>query len=53
MAGGYAENIDDVVDIHYATVLAALALWGFGTRDAPLRVEKHERAHLGAGGSRG
>jgi acetoin utilization deacetylase AcuC-like enzyme len=24
MAGGYAENIDDIVDIHFATVLAAL-----------------------------
>jgi len=28
MAGGYADNIDDIVDIHFATVAAALALWG-------------------------
>jgi hypothetical protein len=23
MAGGYAEDVDDIVDIHYATVAAA------------------------------
>jgi len=28
MAGGYADNIDDVVDIHFATVSLALELWG-------------------------
>ena len=28
MAGGYAENIDDVVDIHFETVRLALSLWG-------------------------
>ncbi len=28
MAGGYAENIDDVVDIHFATVNAALERFG-------------------------
>lgn len=28
MAGGYAENIDDVVDIHFATVSAALERFG-------------------------
>jgi len=27
MAGGYAENIDDIVDIHFATVSTALELW--------------------------
>ena len=27
MAGGYADDIDDIVDIHYATVTLALALW--------------------------
>jgi acetoin utilization deacetylase AcuC-like enzyme len=36
MAGGYAEDIDDVVDIHFATVVAALdrhaGLAGIGTR---------------------
>ncbi len=31
MAGGYAENIDDIVDIHFATVHQALAL----AADAP------------------
>jgi acetoin utilization deacetylase AcuC-like enzyme len=33
MAGGYAENIDDVVDIHLATV--SIALGRFACRDAP------------------
>lgn len=28
MAGGYAENVDDIVDIHYATVTTALDVWG-------------------------
>ena len=28
MAGGYAENVDDIVDIHFATVALALALTG-------------------------
>ena len=28
MAGGYAKDIADVVDIHYATIRCALALWG-------------------------
>jgi acetoin utilization deacetylase AcuC-like enzyme len=27
MAGGYAERIEDVVDIHFATVALALARW--------------------------
>jgi len=27
MAGGYADDIDDIVDIHYATVTLALDLW--------------------------
>ncbi len=30
MAGGYADNVEDVVDIHFATVTIALSL--FGTR---------------------
>jgi acetoin utilization deacetylase AcuC-like enzyme len=28
MAGGYADDIDDIVDIHFATVTIALELWG-------------------------
>lgn len=28
MAGGYADNIDDIVDIHFATVSIALEHWG-------------------------
>src|SRR4030095_1011097 len=28
MAGGYADNIDDIVDIHFETVRLALSLWG-------------------------
>lgn len=28
MAGGYADNIDDIVDIHFATVAIALEHWG-------------------------
>jgi acetoin utilization deacetylase AcuC-like enzyme len=28
MAGGYAENVDDVVDIHFATVSLAIELFG-------------------------
>jgi acetoin utilization deacetylase AcuC-like enzyme len=28
MAGGYADRIDDIVDIHFATVALALELWG-------------------------
>ncbi len=27
MAGGYADDVDDIVDIHFATVSAALARW--------------------------
>lgn len=27
MAGGYADDIDDIVDIHFATIAIALALW--------------------------
>jgi hypothetical protein len=27
MAGGYADSIDDIVDIHFATVAMALELW--------------------------
>ena len=34
MAGGYAENIDDIVDIHFATVLAALDLYAPGVTAA-------------------
>jgi acetoin utilization deacetylase AcuC-like enzyme len=30
MAGGYADNIDDIVDIHFATVSLAFELFGFG-----------------------
>jgi len=30
MAGGYADNIDDIVDIHFATVSLALEQWGNG-----------------------
>ena len=30
MAGGYAERIEDVVDIHFATVSLALERWGMG-----------------------
>jgi acetoin utilization deacetylase AcuC-like enzyme len=30
MAGGYAEDIDDVVDIHYATVATAWSMFGDG-----------------------
>ena len=33
MAGGYAENVDDIVDIHFATVKIALAIEA-GTRPA-------------------
>ncbi len=28
MAGGYAENVDDVVDIHFATIALAVECWG-------------------------
>jgi hypothetical protein len=28
MAGGYADDIDDIVDIHFATVSIALEQWG-------------------------
>ena len=34
MAGGYADNIDDIVDIHFATVATALAHFA-GANDAP------------------
>ena len=37
MAGGYAEDIDDIVDIHFATVCAALD-----------RLDRQERARLSA-----
>jgi acetoin utilization deacetylase AcuC-like enzyme len=30
MAGGYAESVDDIVDIHFATVTLALDLWRRG-----------------------
>lgn len=39
MAGGYAADIDDIVDIHHATVLAAARfarLWSAHTRHLPL-----------------
>ena len=32
MAGGYAEDVDDVVDIHFATVAAALERFGAGSQ---------------------
>jgi acetoin utilization deacetylase AcuC-like enzyme len=35
MAGGYADNIDDVVDIHFATVTTALACHGATTARDP------------------
>lgn len=34
MAGGYADDIDDIVDIHFGTVTAALAHFG-GAKDTP------------------
>ncbi len=40
MAGGYADNIDDIVDIHLATVVAALSLYA-GTDAAPRATKPH------------
>jgi len=34
MAGGYADDIGDVVDIHFATVSIALELWTSNVREA-------------------
>jgi acetoin utilization deacetylase AcuC-like enzyme len=36
MAGGYAEVIDDVVDIHFETVKIALELWAPSMSTAPM-----------------
>lgn len=49
MAGGYAERIDDIVDIHYATV--ALALQQFGAPDGAVGIRRKPRvtAHAGTG----
>jgi len=38
MAGGYADSVDDVVDIHFATVGIALSLWSPTERERPLSV---------------
>ena len=35
MAGGYADNLDDIVDIHFSTVLTALALHAPAADDTP------------------
>ena len=35
MAGGYADDVGDIVDIHYATVRCALALWGVQCTASP------------------
>ena len=35
MAGGYADDIEDVVDIHFATVAIALSLWSTSERRLP------------------
>jgi acetoin utilization deacetylase AcuC-like enzyme len=35
MAGGYADNIDDIVDIHFATVALALEFWGHDASGNP------------------
>jgi acetoin utilization deacetylase AcuC-like enzyme len=48
MAGGYAENIDDIVDIHFATVSLALQHWGQGDAVAAVRCKPHVRARLPA-----
>ena len=40
MAGGYAENIDDIVDIHFGTVAAALAQFA-GVNDTPRAAKPH------------
>jgi acetoin utilization deacetylase AcuC-like enzyme len=37
MAGGYAERLEDVVDIHFATVTLALARWNPGAQGSPPR----------------
>jgi len=37
MAGGYAPNINDIVDIHYATVLGCLGFWRNHGRETPGR----------------
>jgi hypothetical protein len=33
MAGGYAERLEDVVDIHFTTVALALARWRPGVKE--------------------
>lgn len=48
MAGGYAENIDDIVDIHFATVSLALQHWGHGDAVGTGRRKPHLRARLPA-----
>jgi len=39
MAGGYADRIDDIVDIHFATVSCALERF---RRDADVHPRKHK-----------
>ena len=48
MAGGYAENVDDIVDIHFATVSLALELWGDAADVAAVRGRPGPRARISA-----
>ena len=42
MAGGYAERIEDVVDIHFNTVLLALRRWAADARSRVLDLADHD-----------
>ena len=48
MAGGYADDIDDIVDIHFATVALALELWGRDDAAETVRRKPRIRARLTA-----
>ncbi len=46
MAGGYADDIDDIVDIHFATVALALEFWNRDDADDTVRRKPRIRARL-------
>ncbi|MEO8508477.1 MAG: histone deacetylase [Betaproteobacteria bacterium] len=48
MAGGYAESVDDIVDIHFATVSLALELWGDVAADPAVCGKPRLRARISA-----
>jgi acetoin utilization deacetylase AcuC-like enzyme len=49
MAGGYADNVDDVVDIHFATVALAIEHWGRDESAVGVVRKPHLRARVASG----